>query len=331
MQDRQKLIEWYQKNFRSLPWRETKDPYKIWVSEIMCQQTRVAAVIPFYDRFMNHFPTVKDLADAPEEKVLENWAGLGYYSRARNIHKAAKLFVTNGFPQSWDQLIQYPGIGDYTARAISSFAFKQNVGVVDGNVIRFLSRYYAAAEEPWTQAGKTFFQEIADEWAKESPETVNQALMEMGATICLPQNPHCGICPLSETCVSRQFQWQQELPLKKAKKKEENWTLDFQLVSKKGQVLLLKNHNLPVMKNQVFPPCTSKMTEEVPSRKPQFKHSVTHHKFYVFVSHIDLSNREVRQWNSNFKFNLEDSIWVEKKDLKKYCHSSLVEKLLPYF
>lgn len=329
MLERTLLLNWYKKNYRKLPWRDTRDPYYIWISEIMCQQTRVAAVIGYFNKFINRFPNVHELARSPESDVLEHWAGLGYYSRARNIHKSAKLFSENGFPSSWKELIEYPGLGDYTSRAISSFSFHEKVGVLDGNVVRYLSRFYGAAEEMWTRQGKENLQGMADEWAQESPELVNQAMMEIGATICLPKNPHCTICPIQTKCVSRNHNLADFLPLKKSKKQEEKWKLDFELFIDGEKLAITKNHGLPVLKSQYFPYCSSSKLTQEPDEKALFQHSVTHHKFYVFRRIIDLDKPEMRKYWERRQSDLEGLVWVQKKDLKKYCQSSLVQKLLP--
>lgn len=328
MQERKQLLSWYRKNYRKLPWRESKDPYQIWISEIMCQQTRVAAVIPYFNRFLKHFPNLESLANAKEEEVLEQWTGLGYYSRARNIHRAAKELNKTGFPKSYQNLLDYPGIGDYSARAISSFAFQEKVGVVDGNVVRFLSRYYGLATESWTSEGKKLFQEIADTWAQESPEIVNQATMEIGANLCLPKNPHCNICPLFDDCVARNFKLQEYLPLKKTKTKEEIWKVEFFLFETEDSVAITKDHSLPVLKSQFFPPCQATKLKKEPVDKALFKHAVTHHKFYVFAHRFDLGGAPMQEYkNKNFDM-LEGAIWVKKVELKKYCQSSMVQKLL---
>ena len=165
-----KLLPWYRENKRDLPWRKTRDPYCIWISETMLQQTTSRAVIPFYERFLTSFPTVHDLAKASEGKVMENWAGLGYYSRARNLHKAAKQISKMGeFPKEVDDLLALPGLGPYTARAVASIAFEKPAGVVDGNTIRVLSRFYDWKGEWWKTAGRLWVQETMDEWVQEEP------------------------------------------------------------------------------------------------------------------------------------------------------------------
>ena len=192
-QDILSLSKWYKKNLRPLPWRKDKDPYKIWISEIMLQQTTTTAVAPFFNRFIKKFPNVKTLAHAEIEDIYECWSGLGYYSRARNIHKAAKLIIKlKKFPQNYQELIQLPGIGPYTSRAIASIAFDEPVGVIDGNVIRVLTRKYNLPIEWWKTKERDLLQTIVDTYMhSQSPGMMNQAIMELGSTICTPKNPKC--------------------------------------------------------------------------------------------------------------------------------------------
>lgn len=189
------LAEWFERQQRDLPWRRTRDPYRIWVSEIMLQQTRVETVIDYYHRFLADFPTVHDLAAAPLDDVLKRWEGLGYYARARNLHKAARRLAERGedMPQSRDALLALPGIGRYTAGAIASIAFGERAAAVDGNIERVLSRWYADGSSVWTRA-EALIANAAD------PSAHNQALMELGATICTPRRPRCGDCPISADC-----------------------------------------------------------------------------------------------------------------------------------
>ena len=197
---RRRIKAWYATRARQLPWRETGDPYRIWISEIMLQQTTVKAVIPYFNRFIKRFPTVKALADARIEDIYEQWAGLGYYSRARNLHKAAQEIASlKSFPKSHTELLKLPGFGDYTARAVSSQAFGEAAGVVDGNVIRVLSRRFGLPVEHWKNKEKKLLKQIADEYVEHGdPGVINQALMEVGSTICTPHNPTCWLCPLKK-------------------------------------------------------------------------------------------------------------------------------------
>ncbi|HSG04908.1 MAG TPA: A/G-specific adenine glycosylase, partial [Nitrospiria bacterium] len=197
---RKHLLAWYRKSRRDLPWRRTRDPYHILVSEIMLQQTQVDTVIPYYHRFLKAFPTVSKLSRAPERKVLKLWEGLGYYSRARNLHRAAKE-VHSGFegkvPDTLEKLESLPGIGRYTAGAVASIAFDRRTPIVDGNVKRVLCRLFAIEDDPAATSVKNRLWELAESLVPgKSPGDFNQALMEFGATLCRPRNPSCGECPV---------------------------------------------------------------------------------------------------------------------------------------
>ena len=212
------LIHWYLNNKRDLPWRNTHNPYNIWLSEIMLQQTRVAQGLPYYLDFISTFPTVFDLANAPEEKVLKHWQGLGYYSRARNLHYTAQ-FVANElkgeFPNNYKELLKLKGIGDYTAAAIASFSFNEAVPVVDGNVFRVLSRYFDIETDISLATAKKEFSNLAMElMPKNDPANFNQAIMEFGALQCVPKNPNCQNCIFNSSCAALQKKKVQNLPVK---------------------------------------------------------------------------------------------------------------------
>ncbi len=198
------ILEWYKENGRNLPWRETSDPYRIWLSEVILQQTRVEQGYAYYLRFLERFPSVEELADAEEDEVMQLWQGLGYYSRARNFHAAAKMIKQWGaFPEDYVMIRKLPGVGDYTAAAIASFAFGKAYATVDVNVYRVLSRYFALEEAIDTPKGKRMFAELADELlAKDAPAAYNSALMDFGALQCTPKNPLCPTCPLADSCVA---------------------------------------------------------------------------------------------------------------------------------
>ena len=220
------LIHWYLNNKRDLPWRNTQNPYNIWLSEIMLQQTRVAQGLPYYLDFISAFPTVYDLAKAPEEKVLKHWQGLGYYSRARNLHFTAQ-FVANElkgeFPNNYKELLKLKGIGEYTAAAIASFSFNEAVPVVDGNVFRVLSRYFNIETDISLATAKKEFSELALElMPKNDPATFNQAIMEFGALQCVPKNPNCENCIFNSSCLALQKKKVQALPVKLKKTKISN-------------------------------------------------------------------------------------------------------------
>ncbi|MEO5775303.1 MAG: A/G-specific adenine glycosylase [Flavobacterium sp.] len=217
------LIQWYLQNKRDLPWRNDTNPYTIWLSEIMLQQTRVAQGLPFYLRFTKAFPTVFDLANADEEAVLKLWQGLGYYSRARNLHKTAKqiAFELNGeFPKSYKELLHLKGIGEYTAAAIASFAYNESVPVVDGNVYRVLSRYFDVETDIASAGAKKEFTQLAAELLpKGNANIFNQAIMEFGALQCVPKNPDCGICVFNDSCLALKMKKVAQLPVKSKKLK----------------------------------------------------------------------------------------------------------------
>ncbi|CAM1334412.1 A/G-specific adenine glycosylase [Tenacibaculum aestuariivivum] len=218
-----RLVYWYLNNERDLPWRKTKDPYWVWLSEIMLQQTRVAQGMPYFITFTNEFETVFDLAKADESKVLKLWQGLGYYSRARNLHFTAKHIVKefNGvFPSSYKELLKLKGIGDYTASAIASISFNEPVAVVDGNVYRVLARYYGISTPINSSKGIKEFKVLAQTLIDETqPGIYNQAIMDFGALQCKPQNPLCDSCPLSASCVALEKQQIKDFPVKEKKNK----------------------------------------------------------------------------------------------------------------
>ncbi|CAM1350272.1 A/G-specific adenine glycosylase [Tenacibaculum insulae] len=228
------LIYWYLNNKRDLPWRKTKDPYLVWLSEIMLQQTRVAQGLPYYTTFTKEFKTVFDLAKADESKVLKLWQGLGYYSRARNLHFTAKHIANefNGvFPDSYKELLKLKGIGDYTASAIASVCFDEPVAVVDGNVYRVLSRYFGIYTPINSSKGIKEFKELAQTLIDSSqPGIYNQAIMDFGAMQCKPQNPLCDSCPLSNSCVALEKKIIKELPVKEKKIKIKKRYFNFLVV-----------------------------------------------------------------------------------------------------
>ena len=217
------LLHWYPNNCRELPWRNTKDPYIIWLSEIILQQTRVAQGLPYFLLFLEKFPNVRDLASAPEEEILRCWQGLGYYSRARNLHACAKSIVHDygeGFPTNYKELLTLKGVGPYTAAAIASFAFGQQVAVVDGNVFRVLSRYFGIEDDIGSSGGKKVFEILANQLIpKDTPDTYNQAIMEFGALQCVPKNPDCNSCPLQSTCFAYAHKAVDKFPVKEGKTK----------------------------------------------------------------------------------------------------------------
>jgi A/G-specific adenine glycosylase len=225
-----------------MPWRDCGDPYKIWLSEIMLQQTRVDQAKPYFERFIEKFPTVYKLAEADQQEVLKVWEGLGYYSRARHLHSAAQMVVEefNGnLPNSWDEITKLKGIGPYTASAILSIAFQKKYAVVDGNVIRVLSRYFGIEDDVRSTKTKNLIQEYADELiSEERPGDFNQALMELGATICTPSNPDCEDCPLNANCMAYKTVKTDEIPYKSPAKKRPHHQIGVGIIIKENEVLI---------------------------------------------------------------------------------------------
>ena len=229
------LIKWYLQNKRELPWRNTTNPYPIWLSEIMLQQTRVAQGTPYFLSFTTAFPTVFDLAKASEEQVLKLWQGLGYYSRARNLHKTAQHIASdlNGiFPDNYNDLLKLKGVGEYTAAAIASFAYNEVVPVVDGNVFRVLSRYFDIETDIAQASAKKEFTSLAFELIpKDKPAIFNQAIMEFGALQCVPKSPNCNICIFNESCAALQKKKVDRLPIKSKKLKVRNRYFNYIVAS----------------------------------------------------------------------------------------------------
>lgn len=237
-----KIIDWYQVHFRRLPWRETSDPYKIWLSEVILQQTRVAQGLPYYEQFLKSFPTIFDLAGASEQNVLRLWQGLGYYSRARNLHRCAKMIVEKfdgKFPSSLKKLVELPGVGDYTGAAIASIAFREPVAVVDGNVFRVLARIFGVEKDTASTSGKKYFFSLANQLIDHNrPDLFNQAMMEFGALHCVPKQPKCSDCPFSRSCEANQRNLQSVLPVKSKKIKARIRHFYYFVIRDKNRILM---------------------------------------------------------------------------------------------
>ncbi len=219
----QRILEWYAEHKRELPWRETQDPYTIWLSEVILQQTRVVQGLPYYERFVKAFPTVQDMAAAEEEHILKLWQGLGYYSRARNMHITAKQITAEyggNFPDTYTELLKLKGVGDYTASAIASICFNELQPVVDGNVYRVLSRYFGVDLPIDSGKGVRYFKELArNVMNRDNIRDYNQGIMEFGAVQCAPKKPYCLLCPLQDSCVALAQNKVQHLPVKTKKTK----------------------------------------------------------------------------------------------------------------
>lgn len=239
------LLDWYSNDQRQMPWRTSPSPYRVWVSEIMLQQTQVVTVIPYFNRFIREFPTVFDLANADLQSILKLWEGLGYYSRARNIHKAAKQVCSqyNGIlPDTYDELQTLPGIGPYVAAAIVSIAFDKPVPVVDGNVLRVFCRFWGITDDiRQPSVRKHLFTQLTPIIKQvSSPSDFNQSIMEIGALICSPKSPKCGFCPISKTCYAQINQLQSQLPYKSKTKPVPHYTVSVGLIFKKNKILIGK-------------------------------------------------------------------------------------------
>ena len=247
------LTEWYKQNKRDLPWRDISDPYRIWISEIILQQTRVNQGMNYYLRFIERFQTVEELAKADEDEVLKYWQGLGYYTRARNLHKAAKQVVSdfNGiFPTQHADILKLAGIGDYTAAAISSFAFNQPYAVVDGNVFRVLARVFGIETAIDSNSGKKEFTQLAQNLLSESdPALHNQAIMEFGALQCVPASPDCNNCPLISHCRAFELNIVSKLPVKSQKTKVSNRYFNYLFIEFQGYTFIQKRTAKDVWQN----------------------------------------------------------------------------------
>jgi A/G-specific adenine glycosylase len=330
------LVHWYRAHRRDLPWRKDQDPYRIWISEVMLQQTTVTAVIPYFEKFVQRFPTVHELASSKVDEVISYWAGLGYYSRARNLHKSAQALSQlkadaqgRVFPKTHAQLIELPGFGPYTARAVSSLAFEEPVGVLDGNVIRVLTRLYDLDLEWWKPAARAQLQTLADEIAAVSkanatkPSELNQALMELGATVCTPKSPSCMICPWMKSCLALKAGTTQQRPQPKPRRQLEVWVWRPQVLMKKirkqNHVWLEPNAYAPFLKGQwLFPGDVTR--SKLKPKTFQFKHSITHHDIFVQPA-FDKDPRGITEPKTTGQ-------WVALTNLKKVNPSSLIEKTL---
>ena len=246
---RRRLLEWYDRNHRELPWRQKPTPYRVWVSEVMLQQTTVKTVLPYYQAFLRRFPSMRALAEASVDEVLAAWSGLGYYRRARNLHRGAKAIVerhAGRFPRGLEAAMQVPGVGLYTARAILSICYGAPHAVVDGNVRRVLSRQLALRGGVWDTDGAYY--NLAGDWLeKRAPGDWNQALMELGATICTPRGPRCEACPIRRWCRAFELGVQAEIPETRSRRPSVDVTVAAALIEERGRVLLVRRHEGKLM------------------------------------------------------------------------------------
>jgi A/G-specific adenine glycosylase len=281
------LLAWYRKGHRDLPWRRVSDPYRIWVSEVMLQQTRAQAAIPYYERFLERFPTVAALASAGEEEVLTLWSGLGYYARARNLLRAARQVAAAGeFPHEYDGIRALPGVGGSTAAAIASMAFGLPCAVVDGNVLRVVARMENDAADIASPRTRERFRDVAQGWLDpRHPGLFNQALMELGATVCLPGRPRCPVCPVASLCRARESGTVLELPVKLRKTRPVR-IAGALLVVRKGRSILLRQREAGARRWAGFWDLPA--PEDLPgsragARLGEFRHTITHHHYTLTV------------------------------------------------
>ncbi|MEW5719592.1 MAG: A/G-specific adenine glycosylase [Chloroflexota bacterium] len=240
-----RLLAWYARHKRDLPWRrDARDPYRVWIAETLLQQTQVATVIPYYERFLARFPNVRALASARLDDVLKAWEGAGYYARARNLHRAAKEIVARfggEIPSTVEELRTLPGIGRYTAGALASIAFGRDAPVIDGNVTRVLCRYFKIVADPKsTRTQKELWKLAASLLPRGRAGDFNQALMELGATVCAPRNPECAACPLKRACLARRLNLQDKLPTKRTKRKLPHHQVAVGIIRKGNRILIAK-------------------------------------------------------------------------------------------
>ena len=337
------LLRWFRENGRELPWRQTRDPYAIWLSEIILQQTRIEQGRPYWERFMHRWPTVADLAAATEDEVLREWQGLGYYSRARNLHTAARQIVAaGGFPTTIEGIRALKGVGDYTAAAIGSFAFDLPAAVVDGNVYRVLARHYGIATPINTTEGKREFTALAQELLLpalnregKGAGLFNQAIMDFGATLCTPQSPRCPQCPLMETCIALREGKVTQLPVKQKTLKVKERHLTYIYIRCKGMTaihrrpagdiwqglyepLLIDNGQWP-MDNWAAQNNYQLSIVNCQLLAKQVKHVLTHRVIYA----------DFYLWESDERPELPaDYFWIPEKDIDQYGVPRLIEILL---
>lgn len=284
---RRKLLAWYARHKRDLPWRRTADPYRIWISEIMLQQTRVAAVVPYYERFLVRFPAIQSLAEAPEQDLLAAWAGLGYYTRVRNIQKAARQMNGSGFPREYESIRRLAGVGDYTAAAVASIAFNLPHAVLDGNVLRVLARVTDDSSDIGSLSTRRRLQSVADEFLDpREPASYNQAIMELGATVCVPKSPQCSMCPVAALCSARQKGTQNQLPIKLRRKEPIKISRTLLYIERAGKFLVYQRAGFRELPEPEHVP-SAVVKEDL----GQFRHSITHRNYTFTVARASIPAR----------------------------------------
>ena len=317
------LLRWFDGHGRDLPWRGSRAPYRIWLSEVILQQTRVAQGIDYWHRFVERFPDVQSLAEASEDEVLKLWQGLGYYSRARNLHAAAKQIVALGhFPDNFEEIKRLKGVGDYTAAAIASFAFHQPVAAVDGNAYRVLARVFDIDTPINTSEGKRVFAELAQTLLPEDrPHDFNQAVMDFGATVCTPASPLCGDCPLAGHCGALRKGRVDRLPVKQRKTKVKERRMVYVYLRCRGMTALRRRGPGDIWQGLYEPLDFMPEGENLRVRllRSGVRHVLTHR---ILLADFYLAEADTMP-------SLPGGyIWVEETDLDRYAVPRLVEKLI---
>ena len=334
------ILSYFDKNKRDLPWRDTNDPFRIWLSEIILQQTRVDQGMKFYNNFIQEFDTIFDLAKANEQKVLKLWQGLGYYSRARNLHFTAQYIATelNGvFPSSFIELKKLKGVGDYTAAAIASIVYKEAVPAVDGNMFRVFARYFNIEDDISSPKTKKIFWDLGLEIIDQKrPGDFNQAVMDLGATICTPKLPKCDICLLNESCEALRLSKVLELPIKLKKTKVSNRFLHFIVIENYDKIALSKRIGNDVWKNlYTFPKIETEtdlldkgwVLEEGLENKLSFiseeKHILSHQNLFIKYWKLNVSLKDINHFIQDVDFEM-----IALNDLDQYPLPKPIEKFI---
>lgn len=311
MNIQKELCVWFKENHRELIFRKDKNPYSIWVSEIMAQQTRIDSMLPYYEKWMQDYPTIEALASAPIEKILKSWEGLGYYNRARKLYEGAKQVMCeyNGIlPDDYDELLKISGIGPYTAGAIASIAYNKEIPAVDGNVLRVISRLYELEDDISKQKTIKKVREIVQDLMKGSnPSDFTQGLMELGALVCMPQVILCNQCPLNQVCHAFNNHTQMNYPIKSKTKKSPEYSFKTLLVIKDNQILLSRDDRDGLMKDFYRLPQYEDFDINGYNFIKQYKHIYSHKKW----------NMDVYEYESGILPNDEYLVWKELRDLKE--------------
>ena len=330
------LLNWYSQNKRDLPWRlEEPTPYHVWVSEIILQQTRVVQGLDYYLRFTETFPTVQNLANADEQEVLNLWKGLGYYSRARNLHKAAKLICSEyggELPYGFENLKKLSGVGPYTAAAIASISFNEPVPAIDGNAYRVYARYLGICDDiAESKTFKTFFNIGLEMISKDNPGDFNQAIMELGATVCLPQNPTCMFCPVQENCYAFNKGKIEELPVKTKKVKVKNEHIEYVYIHCGDQFLLNYRNQKGIWQNMYDFPQKKDLKKFInQDLNPNYStiHILTHKKLNIDFVTLRVAEEQFNKIKKEFDLKIADSTIIDEFPTPKPITDFLTKKQL---